>query len=546
MNYDNLKVIPPTVAKMAEDSGLTVSRVAAVIPELTKDVLRTWHTKGENVFVDEKVESAWSNLFKYPYSSVSEDITPLYAKGPPGQGKTTAFKVVMKNISEAMGVDLYLDPDIDAEPNQFDIVGVVSQLGGALSPSIIQGVPTTENGVTVYQPPSRIKKMASQHFGMFILDDLDNANDHVKNATMPVVLDKRLNDVSLSDNCYVGITGNLGALDGTNTSRDSAALLNRSSVKLVCDTVGDWLERGTERYQDEYGMAYLDEFLIQNPDSFYPPVDKKYRGQRATSRSWDNLMDKLRNILADHDAQKLAGLTPLPLIAGFESTMSNYVGKSVGEELMCFYSDVLTLARPAAMEAMSKSRLSDVMRNKLKHEFTQNHTPSSESVARGYLRQMQKTLVSKLMPFVTMKPVESQEQLHISRSVTELIDRYVEGCFTTGLIKGNKQNLIAANVNQLVGDLVNATSRLPENDVTLNFGYLNEDKLAIPSEILVTLLTQRAAKYNANNKDGEALLNVTPDGDQVKTALETAFTDPLTYVAQSISAKNDLAKINMT
>ncbi|WP_194554732.1 hypothetical protein, partial [Vibrio anguillarum] len=69
---------------------------------------------------------------------------------------------------------------------------------------------------------------------------------------MPIVQSKRLNDINLKSQCYVCVTGNLGAVDGTNTGKDSSALLNRANVRLACDTLGDWLERGSKRFNDDY------------------------------------------------------------------------------------------------------------------------------------------------------------------------------------------------------------------------------------------------------------------------------------------------------
>ncbi|ATC60266.1 hypothetical protein [Vibrio anguillarum] len=538
MNYDDFKVIPPAIENMANDVGMTVTRVAELVPQITKDILRTWHTKGLNPENDALVERAWKEIFKYPYTNISDDVAPAYVKGPPGQGKTTAFKVATEQICKAMNVKLYIDPDLNDEPKPTDVVMVIPQLGGALSTTVTQGIPSTQEGMTVYSPPSRIAKMIKQPFSVFLLDDLDNAHDSVKNSAMPIVQSKRLNDINLKSQCYVCVTGNLGAVDGTNTGKDSSALLNRANVRLACDTLGDWLERGSKRFNDDYGMAFIDEFLMQNPENFYPAVERKYRGQRPTSRSWDALTNDVRNHLAEYDAQQEAGLVPSPIMPRLKHSIPSHIGNKVGTELQVFFNDVLTLARPAAMELMNKGELSDIMRQKLQETFSGNLSTDSESVSRGFLRQITNMAANRLNQFASIKPVGEKEQLELSRDMFRVIDRFAKGCFTTGLVKGNKVNLIAQSTHSLLTKLVDHGNSLTEDNRTITWGRMNEAGDYIPSDPLVSFLTKAATKYGNDYPHGEALTDLKNGKNQI--AMESAFLDPITYVSQAISLENEV------
>ncbi|MBF4370372.1 hypothetical protein EAY04_20485, partial [Vibrio anguillarum] len=135
-------------------------------------------------------------------------------------------------------------------------------------------------------------------------------------------------------------------------------------------------------------------------------------------------------------------------------SIPSHIGNKVGTELQVFFNDVLTLARPAAMELMNKGELSDIMRQKLQETFSGNLSTDSESVSRGFLRQITNMAANRLNQFASIKPVGEKEQLELSRDMFRVIDRFAKGCFTTGLVKGNKVNLIAQSTHSLLTKLV--------------------------------------------------------------------------------------------
>ncbi|MBF4307587.1 hypothetical protein, partial [Vibrio anguillarum] len=275
-----------------------------------------------------------------------------------------------------------------------------------------------------------------------------------------------------------------------------------------------------------------------NPENFYPAVERKYRGQRPTSRSWDALTNDVRNHLAEYDAQQEAGLVPSPIMPRLKHSIPSHIGNKVGTELQVFFNDVLTLARPAAMELMNKGELSDIMRQKLQETFSGNLSTDSESVSRGFLRQITNMAANRLNQFASIKPVGEKEQLELSRDMFRVIDRFAKGCFTTGLVKGNKVNLIAQSTHSLLTKLVDHGNSLTEDNRTIIWGRMNEAGDYIPSDPLVSFLTKAATKYGNDYPHGEALTDLKNGKNQI--AMESAFLDPITYVSQAISLENEV------
>lgn len=539
MKYDNLKTIPKPISDMAEAVGMKISRVAELVPRVTQDILRTWHTNGEREDLDQEVEHAWKTIFGYEYARASDHIAPLYVKGPPGQGKTSLLRAAVALIADAMERPIVTDPDLYYEPSPRDIIVVLSQLGGAATASGLTGVPTHESGHTVFLPPSRIAKMNKQDFSLLVLDDIDNAMDHIKNVAMPVVLEKALPDVRINAHCYTAMTGNLGALDGTNTGKDSSALINRAGVTLACDTLGDFLERGEKRFTGEHGMAYIDEFLIDNPTNFYIAHDKKYRGQRPTSRGWDALINRLRDMLEAYDKRVAAGLPAPVILSEVGHAACECVGLKVGSQIEQYYSDILTLAHPAAKQAMSDARLSDTMREQLTTLFSKEFTSQSESVARGYMRQVVRRAVRMLKSAVTPVPESQNEKLLATKAISSLLDQYSEACFTVGLVQGQKTPIIAKTTvelfDQVITDLQN-----DGNQMSKLFGSIDSMGRPVPSTKMIEMLHKSATKYDKTHLNGEALTNISTDKDNPRTALQIAFTEPLTVTARKAAIEEDL------
>jgi hypothetical protein len=540
VDYENYKNPAKTIIDMGVATGLPLVRIAEVIPNLARDILRTWHSNGAAPDFDLMVENAFEKIFNYSYKNRADRIVPLMLKGPPGQGKTTAFRQALSMIANAMSVNLLINPTSSQVPKKTDIVVVEAQLAGLLSATPLLGIPSAGSeddpnlkGTTVYLPPARLKKLVNSHFSLFLLDDLENATPAIKNVTLPAILDKILSELDLGKNCYVGATGNLGSLDGTNTTAGSDALYNRMETVLGYDTIGDWIQRNQANHQDEIGLCFLDEFFIQHPEMFYPNRDSKLRGPTATSRSYDGLLSTLRNQFGDFIDQQSAGLNPPPITSAIRTKLQGQIGIKASTGLELFYKDVLSLAFPAAREAMSKDRLSDPMKNQLETLFTKSRGPEVESVARSYLRQLQQIAGDRL--FSTLNQPQSDDSIFHQKQALATASRYTDAIYGVGLIKGNRSNNIAQSIINLAGNLIQRSEALPTTERHFDFGTISERGLPVPSSAITKLLTSTAAKSG-----NEALLRVGGTDNEPITALQTTLIDPLTQSSQAITMDQEV------
>ncbi|BCL73991.1 hypothetical protein TUMSATVNIG1_59770 (plasmid) [Vibrio nigripulchritudo] len=530
--YKELKTVPPAIEKMATESGLSLTTVSNVIPPLIKDILRTWHTAGAKTGIDERVEQAWEKLFNYQFNNSSESVVPMYFKGPPGQGKSTAFRVACKMIAKAMGVELFTDPTVSDRPSRMDIVFVEAQLGGAISITPIVGIPSKSEdahslGTSVYLPPARMKRLAEQDFALIVLDDIDNANEMVKNGLMPVIYDKKVGDYNLGKNTYTGATGNLGVSDGTNISKGSSALYNRTRVVLIHDTLGDFLERAEEKYNDNLGLCHLDEFLISSPSKFYPERDRKQRGPTPTSRSYDGLLSSLRNLFSDYESQIAAGLNPQPLYPQIADVIPSHVGRAVADEMSLFYRNIMTLAYPASKEATSKNGLSDVMMKKLSETFSQV-SAESEMVARAYMKIVSNHFERVLFDAITAEKPKKEE-------ILENMEKFSEAMFGVGLIKGGKTNILAQQFINFAKGLISRSDSLSRTQLeskTFKFGHLNDSGYPILDDGFLKQLV-KVTMDNESASESKFVVGKGSDGNNI-LAIQSALIDPLTHSVDAI------------
>jgi hypothetical protein len=138
------------------------------------------------------------------------------------------------------------------------------------------------------------------------------------------------------------MTGNLGAIDGTNTSRPSSALMNRVEVHLVSDQPAEFASRLIVRTKDRIGDLGMSGFIKRNPELFWKMPEK---GSFPSPRAWDNAIDAMRSLVYSNGGSLAHSLNEL------RGVMAGFIGGSTAEAA-CDYLHQLTIGADPLARAM--------------------------------------------------------------------------------------------------------------------------------------------------------------------------------------------------
>ncbi|MFV8386283.1 hypothetical protein ACNO5E_19485 [Vibrio parahaemolyticus] len=567
--YEALDITTPIIEQLAAKSGYKPVPIDRLIDTVAKNMLVSWHTDGVNNEVDTLVETAWTKLFGYEFINANPEssATPMGLMGPPGQGKTTAYIVAMKRIADAMNVALHVNPPIQKDIGVNDLLLRTMVLAGEVTPTPLSGVPYSEGNETRFNPPATLTQLQKTNFATFIGDDALNAHQPVQNALMDIVHTKIWRDTYIGENTYVGITGNLGAADGTNTMKQSSAFINRMAVALAHDTPGAWLQRAHDTYvvDDPFNVGtcfvsdYIAENVTENPNVFYKGPDKQTRGPHASSRSLDALVRDLRTAFVNHDRAKANGIATRPLVSVAEEICSQHVDQEWTKGYVAYVQDLLTLARPAAVELIENNTLSSDMRKKLHDAINYDDGMESERLARALLRLVGSATANRVFdgfhgvisrvdrikhPNLSEEG-EQQLRKEKKQQSVQMLSGYMEACFGTGMIAGGKQNTIMNSVQNVCRDLIARSHDNPMVESAI-FGTLDKNKMPIVSQQFFKLLTRIASQFSSDYKNGEALTVVNSSGGKQITALETCLSDSLTATQEAERIYQEATKMGIS
>lgn len=296
--------------------------------------------------------------------------------GPPGHGKTTSFKKAAEKVCAAMGLRYLENSALDmCEDVDETCLGLVSQeTSGVVSALEWMGLPTAEEipGTNLKRMgrlyPGSMLKLNKCAVGVLLLDDFFNASPSIQNAGLSITLERRYNRLDLS-NCLIGVTGNLGALDGTHTSRPSTALRNRMQPYFVQDTVENWRRRVVKEYTDEIGDAGLLGFMSCHEDKFYRPAQLNESGGFATPRSWAALLSELRRVIRKNGGRGMlkSSLKEIGIKA------RSIVGREIGSDVVTYYHSLAEEADPLARSAILDDKFkADEIGKRYKQGFSAN------------------------------------------------------------------------------------------------------------------------------------------------------------------------------
>lgn len=367
---------------VAKGLGLEELDTEIAVQYIARDILFTLHRSADTAR-KHKIEKLFQEW--YPNGMFYDDGSPINSIlliGPPGQGKTTSFKVAAKMVANGLGMRYLENGDIDAAldgggitPNDF--VFVSQETAGVVSSLEWAGLPTSkkqkgpngeERKVMGRLYSQRLQAIADAGGGLLLLDDFMNASPSIQNVGLSLTEEKRYGDLSL-DKAYVGLTGNLGSIDGTHTAKTSSALRNRCQIFFTQDKVQNYIKRvqTDPRYRDEVGDAAVCGFLDRYNQYFASMPDPKQAGGYNTPRSWDKFLAEVRRIIYANGGRQgaLRGLQDIRRKA------ASLLGHEVAHQYTTYLRSMMDLADPLARQVIMEGKLDqDTLRKKFKEGYS--------------------------------------------------------------------------------------------------------------------------------------------------------------------------------
>ena len=352
-----------SVAMIRDDILLTIFRGAAdrkdvALQDKCVRLYEEWHPRG----VMNKTDTT--------------PINPTMLIGPPGHGKTTSFKVALIEVAKGLGLT-YLE-NSQIEKQQLTKEGITRQhlcfvsqeTAGVVSALEWAGLPTEdkvksnvladENGNPGERSAmgrlfdARLLALEESAGGVLLLDDFLNASPQIQNVGLSISEEKRFGRLSL-DNAYVGLTGNMGAIDGTHTTRMSSALRNRCEVYYIEDHWQNFVQRAhtDPKYRDEVGLVGVDGYLERASQNFTSMPDTKKMGGYNTPRSWVKYINAARRIVDAHGGRAHMA----EAIPALSRKAYALLGPEVGHDLRIYLSSLADLADPLARQVIYEGKL---------------------------------------------------------------------------------------------------------------------------------------------------------------------------------------------
>lgn len=374
-----------SAADTAKGFGLEEIDTEVAVRAIAQDILFTLHRSAKDKAFQAKVEKLYQEF--NPYGIFHDDLSPINSillLGPPGQGKTTAFKVASKLVAKGLDMRYLENGEIDKAIENGgitdnDFVFVSQETAGVVSSLEWAGLPTakaqkapdgSDRKVMGRLYSQRLQAIADAGGGLLLLDDFMNASPSIQNVGLSLTEEKRYGDLSL-DKAYVGLTGNMGSVDGTHTSKTSAALRNRCQIYFTQDKLQNFARRveTDPRYRDEVGDVGVVGFLQRFNQYFASMPNVKEMGGYNTPRSWDKFIAEARRLVYANGGRTGAARA----IPEIRRKAASLLGHEVAHQFTTYLRSMMDMADPLARQVILEGKLDmDQLGKKFKEGYSAN------------------------------------------------------------------------------------------------------------------------------------------------------------------------------
>lgn len=372
------------IREIAAESGMNYMELSEVMDSIKLSMFNMYYrhdaTEDWQKDYNDRLKTAykkWKGFDLDPELMKTMDLSPIALMGPPGHGKTTVYKEAAKWFAKETGLN-YVDRvdigdyvSINGEPpkkkfdrNTFLFVsqefsGEVSKAGIGLPFKSVGAVDVDGEMVQVEymrnMMPGRFQLMKQAMASVLLLDDFVNASPSIQNIALSITNENRFQDMDYS-NVYIGVTGNLGAVDGTHTSRMSSALVSRLESYVVSDHPRDFANRLMARTGDKIGDLGISGFLTRNTQFFWKMPEK---GPFPCPRSWDKAINRMRMIVMSNGNNLERSLNKI------EKALASYVGAETAHHTHAYLLQLTIGADPLARKMIKEGQWSEEDKQKL-------------------------------------------------------------------------------------------------------------------------------------------------------------------------------------
>lgn len=372
----------------------------------------------------EKTFELWTNGAQW--MDTGDKVKSVMLLGPPGQGKTTAFKEAARKVSAALGLTFKLNPG-DHEPiSPSDFMFVSMEFSGENQITTLGGIPArTTDPITGIDYMTRLvnKRLAlacTAGGALVLLDDFPNAAPSVQNVGLSLTDEKRFQGLSL-DHVYIGLTGNLGSLDGTHTTRLSTALRGRCKIYYTEDELPNWVNRIQQKYRDALGDCGIVGFLQREPQYFFEMPSTRQQGGFASPRTWDNFVQEARRAVMKNGGP---GKGEHRAIGEIQRLASSLLGLEVGMRVHSYYNSLMLGADPIARRTIMDGHFDEAA---FKDKFKDGYSGDSQFFAYQFVIALADYAVQELVSSKNYKL-----DLTSNPKLRQVVERFANGALAVG------------------------------------------------------------------------------------------------------------------